>query len=102
MGDKSAENIVRSIAQSREVPFDRVLFALGIRFVGETVAKKIAKSFTNIEDLESASLERLVNIDEIGEKIAQSILSYFSNPLNKDLIERLKMPDCNLARRKKT
>ena len=90
MGDKSAENIVRSIAQSREVPFERVLFALGIRFVGETVAKKIAKSFTNIEDLESASLERLVNIDEIGEKIAQSILSYFSNPLNKDLIERLK------------
>lgn len=90
MGDKSAENIVRSIAQSRKVPFERVLFALGIRFVGETVAKKIAKSFTNIEDLESASLERLVNIDEIGEKIAQSILSYFSNPLNKDLIERLK------------
>ena len=68
MGDKSAENIVRSIAQSREVPFERVLFALGIRFVGETVAKKIAKSFTNIEDLESASLERLVNIDEFGKK----------------------------------
>lgn len=90
MGDKSAENIVNGITQSKEVPFERVLFALGIRFVGETVAKKIAKSFTDIEELENANLERLVNIDEIGEKIAQSILTYFSNPLNKELIERLK------------
>lgn len=90
MGDKSAENIVNGITQSKEVPFERVLFALGIRFVGETVAKKIAKSFTDIEELENANLERLVNIDEIGEKIAQSILTYFSNPLNKKLIERLK------------
>lgn len=90
MGDKSAENIVNGIAQSKEVPFERVLFALGIRFVGETVAKKIAKSFTDIEELENANLERLVNIDEIGEKIAQSILAYFSNPLNRELIERLK------------
>lgn len=90
MGDKSAENIVNGIAQSKEVPFERVLFALGIRFVGETVAKKIAKSFTDIEELENADIERLINIDEIGEKIAQSILAYFSNPLNKELIERLK------------
>ncbi|WP_297975747.1 NAD-dependent DNA ligase LigA [uncultured Bacteroides sp.] len=90
MGDKSAENIIRSIAQSKEVPFERVLFALGIRFVGETVAKKIAKSFMTIEDLENATFERLINIDEIGEKIAQSILTYFSNPLNKELIGRLK------------
>ena len=85
MGDKSAENIVNGIAQSKEVPFERVLFALGIRFVGETVAKKIAKSFTDIEELENANLERLVNIDEIGEKIAQSILAYFSNPLKREL-----------------
>lgn len=99
MGDKSAENIVKSIAQSKEVPFERVLFALGIRFVGETVAKKIAKSFTNIEDLENASLEKLINIDEIGEKIARSILSYFSNPLNKDLIERLKNSGLQFSKR---
>ena len=90
VGDKSAENIIRSIAQSKEVPFERVLFALGIRFVGETVAKKIAKSFMTIEDLENATFERMINIDEIGEKKAQSILSYFSNPLNKELIGRLK------------
>lgn len=91
MGDKSAENIVKGIAQSKEVPFERALFALGIRFVGETVAKKIAKSFTDIEELENANLERLINIDEIGEKIAQSIISYFANPLNRELIERLKV-----------
>jgi len=90
MGDKSAENIVTGIAQSKEVPFERVLFALGIRFVGETVAKKIAKSLTDIEELENADLEKLVNIDEIGEKIAQSIIAYFSNPLNRELVERLK------------
>ena len=91
MGDKSAENIVKGIAQSKKVPFERALFALGIRFVGETVAKKIAKSFTDIEELENADLERLINIDEIGEKIAQSIISYFANPLNRELIERLKV-----------
>ena len=68
MGEKSAENIVNGIAASKEVPFERVLFALGIRFVGETVAKKIAKSFTDIEELENADLEKLKNIDEIGEK----------------------------------
>ena len=90
MGEKSAENIIKGIAASREVPFERVLFALGIRFVGETVAKKITKSFANIEELESADLEKLKNIDEIGEKIAQSIVSYFANPANRELVERLK------------
>ncbi|MFK2286963.1 helix-hairpin-helix domain-containing protein [Bacteroides fragilis] len=68
MGDKSAENIIKGIMQSKEVPFERVIFALGIRFVGETVAKKIAKSFKDIEELENADLETLINIDEIGEK----------------------------------
>ena len=90
MGEKSAENIIKGIAASRDVPFERVLFALGIRFVGETVAKKIAKSFANIEELEAADLEKLKNIDEIGEKIAQSIVSYFANPSNKELVNRLK------------
>ena len=99
MGDKSAENIVKGIAQSKKVPFERALFALGIRFVGETVAKKIAKSFTDIEELENADLERLINIDEIGEKIAQSIISYFANPLNRELIERLKVAGLQFNRK---
>ena len=99
MGGKSAENIVKGIAQSKKVPFERALFALGIRFVGETVAKKIAKSFTDIEELENADLERLINIDEIGEKIAQSIISYFANPLNRELIERLKVAGLQFNRK---
>ena len=98
MGEKSAENIVNGIAASKEVPFERVLFALGIRFVGETVAKKIAKSFMDIEELENADLEKLKNIDEIGEKIAQSIITYFSNPTNRELVERLKSNGLQLHR----
>lgn len=98
MGEKSAENIVNGIARSREVPFERVIFALGIRFVGETVAKKIAKAFKNIEELENANLETLVNIDEIGEKIAQSILNYFANESNRTLVNRLKEAGLQLYR----
>ncbi len=90
MGEKSAENIIKGIEQSKEVPFERVIFALGIRFVGETVAKKISKAFRNIEELENATLEMLVNVDEIGEKIAKSILLYFENPANRELVSRLK------------
>lgn len=99
MGEKSAENIIKGIKASKEVPFERVLFALGIRFVGETVAKKIAKSFNNIEELENADLEKLTSIDEIGEKIAQSILIYFSSPSNVSLIERLKSAGLQLYRK---
>ena len=99
MGEKSAENIIKGIEASKEVPFERVLFALGIRFVGETVAKKIAKSFNDIDELENANLKKLINIDEIGEKIAQSILTYFANPLNRELIERLKSTGLQLYRR---
>ena len=98
MGQKSAENIIRGIAASRSVPFERVLFALGIRFVGETVAKKIARSFKEIGEVEQASLETLVNIDEIGEKIAQSIVNYFANPLNRNLVERLKEAGLQFSR----
>lgn len=90
MGDKSAINIVRNVSKSIYVPFERVLFALGIRFVGETVAKKLAKSFKDIDSLSSATLEELKSTDEIGEKIAQSIVSYFSNPVNQELILKLK------------
>lgn len=98
MGEKSAENIINGIVQSKTVPFERVIFALGIRFVGETVAKKIAKSFDTIEDLEKADLEKLVNIDEIGEKIAQSVINYFSNESNRQLVERLKIAGLQLYR----
>lgn len=99
MGEKSAENIICGIAASKEVPFERVLFALGIRFVGETVAKKIAKSFAGIEELENADLEKLKNVDEIGEKIAQSIVSYFSNPSNRELVEQLKSSGLQFCRK---
>lgn len=99
MGEKSAENIIHGIAASKAVPFERVLFALGIRFVGETVAKKIAKSFTDIDELEKADVEKLKAIDEIGEKIAQSIVAYFSNPGNKALVERLKSSGLQLYRK---
>jgi DNA ligase (NAD+) len=98
MGEKSAENIINGINQSKEVPFERVIFALGIRFVGETVAKKIAKAFKNIEELENADLETLITIDEIGEKIAQSILNYFSNESNRELVKRLKEAGLQLYR----
>ncbi len=98
MGEKSAENIIKGIAASREVPFERVLFALGIRFVGETVAKKITKAFRSIEELENADIETLKNIDEIGDRIAQSIVSYFANPTNKDLVERLQKAGLQMQR----
>ena len=96
MGEKSAENIIKGIEQSKEVPFERVLFALGIRFVGETVAKKVAKSFKSMDALADASLDDLIHVDEIGEKIAQSILLYFANPKNRDIIERLRVAGVRL------
>ena len=90
MGYKSAENIIRSIERSREVPFERVLFAIGIRFVGETVAKKLARAFGSMERLENATFEELIAVDEIGEKIAQSILRFFANEQCRTLVTRLK------------
>ena len=90
MGTKTAVKIIHSIADSKEVPYERVLFALGIRFVGETAAKKLARAIPSIDELASADVEKLKNIDEIGEKIAQSIVDYFQNESNKQLVERLK------------
>lgn len=90
MADKSANNAIKSIKSSKEIPFESVLFAIGIRYVGETVAKKLAKHFKNIESLMNASFEDLINVDEIGEKIAQSIRLFFDDHENKQLIERLK------------
>lgn len=99
MGEKSAENIIKSIEQSKQVPFERVVFALGIRFVGETVAKKLAKSFKNIDEMQEANLEKLISLDEIGEKIARSILNYFANESNSELINRLKKKGLQLYRK---
>lgn len=90
LGDKSAVRIVHGISDSKQVPFERVLFALGIRFVGETAAKKLAKAFGSIEALEVATKEQLMEVDEIGEKIAQSVVTYFALPANIELINRLK------------
>ena len=90
LGDKSAERILKSLDESRSIPFEKVLFALGIRFVGETVAKILAHRLMNIENIEKSSLEELTAVDEIGGRIAESVRSYFSNPENIKLIERLK------------
>jgi len=86
----SAKNILQGIEASKNIPFERVLFALGIRYVGETVAKKLALGFRNIDALAAASFEELCNVDEIGEKIARSILEWFSKEENRILIQRLK------------
>jgi len=90
MAEKSAENLIQGIEKSKEIPFERVLFGLGIRYVGETVAKKLAKHFKNIQALSEASLEELVNVDEIGERIAQSVVDFFSSEENIHIIERLR------------
>ncbi len=90
MAEKSAQNMIEGIAKSKEIPFEKVLFALGIRFVGETVAKKLAKHFKSMDNLMSADLETLVAVDEIGDRIAQSIIEFSSNEGNKELVERLK------------
>ncbi|KQB37215.1 NAD-dependent DNA ligase LigA [Flavobacterium aquidurense] len=90
MAKKSAENLVNGVEKSKEIPFESVLFALGIRFVGETVAKKLAKHYKNIDALSQASLMDLILVDEIGERIAKSVIEFFENEENKKIIERLK------------
>jgi DNA ligase (NAD+) len=90
LGDKSADRILKSLEESKQVPFEKVLFALGIRFVGETVAKILANRLISIEQIESATLEQLTEIDEIGGRIAESVRAYFSNPDSIALVERLK------------
>ncbi len=90
MAQKSAENLVNGVQQSKNIPFENVLFALGIRFVGETVAKKLAKHYKNIAALANASLMDLILVDEIGDRIAQSVIEFFENQENRTIIERLK------------
>ena len=90
MGEKSATNIIKGIADSKGQAFERVLFALGIRFVGETVAKKLAFAFEDIDALSQADAEALIAVDEIGERIAESVIQYFKDPENQHIINRLK------------
>jgi len=90
MAEKSAENMIVGIEKSKEIPFEKVLFALGIRFVGETVSKKLAKHFKSIDALMTATFEALINVDEIGDRIAQSIIDFSSDMRNIQLINRLK------------
>lgn len=90
MAEKSAENLIRGIEKSKEIPFERVLFALGIRYVGETVAKKLARHYKSIAAISEASEEDLTRVDEIGARIAQSVTAFFRVEENRILIQRLK------------
>lgn len=91
MAEKSAENLINGIEASKQIPFERVLFALGIRYVGETVAKKLAKHYKNIDAIANASNEDLIAVDEIGERIAQSVVEFFSLETNREFIDKLKV-----------
>ena len=90
MAQKSAENLVKGVENSKNIPFERVLYALGIRYVGETVAKKLAKHYKNIDTLSKATLMDLILVDEIGERIAQSVIEFFDNEQNRVIVDRLK------------
>jgi DNA ligase (NAD+) len=89
-GEKSITNMLDGIEKSKQMPFEKVLFGLGIRYIGETVAKKLAAHFKTIDNLMAATLEELTVAEEIGERIAQSLIEYFSNPKHKEEIEKLK------------
>ncbi len=90
MAEKSAQNMIAGIEKSKEIPFEKVLFALGIRFVGETVAKKLAKHFKSMESLMQTTFDELISVDEIGDRIAESVLEFSNNLLNIQLVEKLK------------
>jgi DNA ligase (NAD+) len=90
MQEKSVQNLMTGIEASKQIPFERVLFALGIRFVGETVAKKLARHFKNMDAIASASFEQLIEAEEIGDKIAQSILDWFAQEDNRSIVARLR------------
>jgi len=91
MADKSVQNILDAIGNSKTIPFERLLFALGIRYVGQTVAKKLALSFGSIDALAKANFDTLVQVDEIGTRIAESVVEFFASLSNIQIIDRLKM-----------
>lgn len=88
--EKSARNLMESLRNSKNVSFERVLYALGIRYVGETVARRLVKAFRSMERLEKATAEELLAVDDIGERIAESVIDYFSNERNREVVDRLK------------
>ena len=88
--EKSAQNLIESLEESKRVPYERVLFGLGIRYVGETVAKKLAYAYPSIDQLREATLESLIEVNDVGERIAQSVVSYFANSQNQETVSRLK------------
>ncbi|MAZ26092.1 MAG: DNA ligase (NAD(+)) LigA [Cytophagaceae bacterium] len=90
MAEKSAENLIQGIIASRKIPFERVLFALGIRYVGETVAKKLARHYKSVDNLAAAKMDELIAVDEIGDRIAESVVDFFQDEKKKELVERLK------------
>lgn len=90
MAEKSVNNMLAGIESSKHIPFEKVLFALGIRFVGDTVAKKLARHFGTIDNIIQASFETLIEVDEIGDRIAQSLIDYFAKPENLEIVNRLK------------
>ncbi|QCX52835.1 NAD-dependent DNA ligase LigA [Elizabethkingia sp. JS20170427COW] len=98
MAEKSAQNIINAVEKSKEVPYEKVLFGIGIKHVGETVAKKLAKNFSSIDELKNASVEELTSVEDIGEKIAQSIVEFLNNPENWEMIEKLKSYGVQLVR----
>lgn len=102
LGEKSAENIIQSINNSRQVPFHRVLFALGIRFVGETTAKYLAEHFRSLDAIQSATREELTEAEEVGEKIADAIIEYFADERNQQIIGRLREAGLQLTAKERT
>src|SRR6202012_875845 len=90
-GEKSINNMIDGIEKSKQMPFEKVLFGLGIRYIGETVAKKLAAHFKNIDNLMAASFEELTVAEEIGDRIAQSLIEYFGNEKHRKEIEQLKV-----------
>ena len=96
-GETSTNNLLESISNSKSVSYERVLFALGIRFVGETVANKLAHAFPNIDLLKSATFEQLTSVDEIGERIAQSVVDFFTNNTYIDIVDRLQASGLQFA-----
>jgi DNA ligase (NAD+) len=97
MAEKSAENLIKGIEASKQIPFERVLFALGIRYVGETVAKKLAKHYKSIDALMQAQMNDLISVDEIGDRIAESVIEFFHSDEHKNIIERLRSFGVQLA-----
>jgi DNA ligase (NAD+) len=97
MAERSVNKLLEGLEASKNCSFDKVLFALGIRYVGETVAKKLSKHFRSIEAIQQATFEELIAVDEIGERIAESLLDYFSDPYNTSIIERLKLAGIQMS-----